>query len=491
MERLAMRLWALYSVYSLALLFLAGSVEIKYRYLKALPCSGVYQQGGVYSEYLRAMRMKTNVEIDEEGFVKAEREELMSFFLAPERMIVEELSSGKGVSDNGSKQMKVKNIVPVPIRSARDDIESGLMAAMNSNGKGSIISWSGSSITDRDRGMYDSLINQVTTWFKKTEIKKIIYDSLRLKSAASSPYHLLRDVLNSTVGVEISGLLIEVADAPTEASLSLGAAVLIKKNTAEGDWDLTTENYKQIIKDEKISKEAKLVDCYMDELIGLHFATGIPVVISESLYQRVCIDGLLEKIMTGNSTDAYTNGQQRLQVTAPFFESASDSRSWFSQLDQARARPSKLVPKLSQINDASTFLKMRVSEKRACLRASGLVALPRPREGPKKIDAIMIPLLDEEVAYEVLRRLGETKGDFDMAAEMNDFESVKPKLARQIMQARREGDSKRAEELCNEINLLGRLGYDPSNPDAEVTKEGFDIEEWYWEQRKRVYGIIA
>jgi hypothetical protein len=26
------------------------------------------------------------------------------------------------------------------------------------------------------------------------------------------------------------------------------------------------------------------------------------------------------------------------------------------------------------------------------------------------VDAIMIPLLDEEVAYEVLRRLGETKG---------------------------------------------------------------------------------
>ena len=78
-----------------------------------------------------------------------------------------------------------------------------------------------------------------------------------------------------------------------------------------------------------------------------------------------------------------------------------------------------------------------------------------------------------------------------MAAEMNDFESRKPKLARQVMQARREGDSKKAQELCNEINSLGRLGYDPSNPDAEVTKEGFDIEEWYWEQRKRVYGIIA
>jgi len=34
------------------------------------------------------------------------------------------------------------------------------------------------------------------------------------------------------------------------------------------------------------------------------------------------------------------------------------------------------------------------------------------------------------------------------------------------------------------------LYYDPNNPD-EISTEGFDIEEWYWSQRKRVYGIIA
>jgi hypothetical protein len=38
---------------------------------------------------------------------------------------------------------------------------------------------------------------------------------------------------------------------------------------------------------------------------------------------------------------------------------------------------------------------------------------------------------------------------------------------------------------------LATLRYNPSNPDEEVTSGGFDIEEWYWDQRKRVYGIIA
>ena len=55
----------------------------------------------------------------------------------------------------------------------------------------------------------------------------------------------------------------------------------------------------------------------------------------------------------------------------------------------------------------------------------------------------------------------------------------------------------KAAEIMEEFNSLGFLRYDPSNPEEEVKAKdgsesgGFDIEEWYWEQRKRVYGIIA
>jgi hypothetical protein len=109
----------------------------------------------------------------------------------------------------------------------------------------------------------------------------------------------------------------------------------------------------------------------------------------------------------------------------------------------------------------------------------------------------MIPMLDEEVAYEVLRRLGETKGDFKAAAAMQDYETRKPILAQQYNEALKAGDNELAAELLEEFNSLAYLRYDPSNPDEEVRTDGkgdaavFDIEEWYWEQRKRVYGIVA
>jgi len=427
------------------------------------------------------------------GYVVAEREQLRSFFLAPEKMTVEECV----IDEDDEEEIKciVRNIIPVALRTNNGDIETSLMAALESF-KGQqrrldLYSWSGTAITDRDRGFYDNLSQYFTKWLKKPELKTQIYQSLRIKGNAPSPYHGLLESISKLADLEITGLLLEVADSPTEGSLSLGAAVMVCKKDYSQSWRLGLKNCNEIMKKERSSKEAKFIDCYMDELVGIHFATKIPIVISENLYNRICVDGILEQFQSDDNNNDDSNIKLKTMITAPFFENKRDSELWQAQLEQARARPSKPVPKVDQIKDATTFLKMRLSEKRACLRASGVVSLPRPREGPKKVDAIMIPLLDEEVAYEVLRRLGETKGDFDMAAKMNDFQSRKPILARQVKEAQSKGDLSKAKELCDELNSLATLRFDPSNPDDEVTKDGFDIEEWYWQERKRVYGIVA
>lgn len=435
------------------------------------------------------MRLKSKVEIDDEGFVVAEREQLPAFYLAPEKMTVEECV----VDDDDEDDIKciVRNIVPVALRSANSDIETSLLAALASF-KGQqrrldLYSWSGTAITDRDRGFYDNLSQCFSKWLKKPELKPQVFQSLRIKGTNPSPYHGLLESLDKLANLEITGLLLEVADSPTEGALSLGATVMVAKKEHAKSWKLGLQNCNDLIKKERSSKEAKFVDCHMDELVGIHFATKIPIVISDNLYNRICIDGILEQLQS----DAGDELKTKMIVTAPFFENKRASELWNAQLEQSRARPAKSVSKVDQIVDATTFLRMRLSEKRACLRASGVVALPRPREGPRKVDAIMIPLLDEEVAYEVLRRLGETKGDFELASKMNDFESRKPQLARLVREAQKTGDERKAKELCEELNSLATLRFDPSNPDDEVTSGCFDIEEWYWQERKRAYGIVA
>ena len=50
----------------------------EFRYLRALPCAGRYSPGGLHTEYLRSLRIKKKIEV-EDGYVKTDRDELTSF----------------------------------------------------------------------------------------------------------------------------------------------------------------------------------------------------------------------------------------------------------------------------------------------------------------------------------------------------------------------------------------------------------------------------
>ena len=110
----------LFLIASLALSFCWAK---EFRYLKALPCSGIYSPGGVHTEYLRFLRLKQEVQI-EEGYVKAERDDLTSFYFGPSRMMIEDC-------DLGTNKCVVRQSIPVPIRSIMsDDITACLNLAL-------------------------------------------------------------------------------------------------------------------------------------------------------------------------------------------------------------------------------------------------------------------------------------------------------------------------------------------------------------------------
>ena len=302
---------------------LSGAVQ--YRYLRALPASGVYNPGGVYTEYLRAMRLKCQLDI-EDGFVKADRATLPSFFLAPTKLVAETMTddvteSECEVDDEGAPVLSVpycrsilRNIVPVPIRSSRDsEIGTSLTAALmassqaatgsgssssinaNANANANInknsYSWKGAVITDRDKGIYDSLAPFYTKWLGISNGGKRVYDQMRnmgSSAANPSPYHCFLSTIDDTLGLKVTGILLEVADSPNAAVLSLGAACLVAKKDSAKEWILTKANYNALVKEAaRPSADAKLLDCHLDEAMGLHFATNIPICISDSLYQVI------------------------------------------------------------------------------------------------------------------------------------------------------------------------------------------------------------
>eukprot|EP01039_Chlorochromonas_danica_P001104 gene1104-1202_t len=412
------------------------------------------------------------------------KERSPAFYLGPDRMIIQEKSPESCIA---------RGLLPICIP---EELETPLASAIQSSSDNRLNvykSWSGQVITDRNGGLFDNLRNAMYLT-NNTAARREIYEALRLKGSAASPYHGLLDAMPRFADLIIRGLLIEIADKPTAQSYSLGAAVLVARKDCKSRWRLTAQKFSSIKQATKGSSEACLVKCQMDELIGLAFASGLPIVIPTSVYDTSCIDGLLEADIRVSATTG--ESIKRMTISGPYFSTPQEARIWKTEQDRlqreaenSRRKMLATVPKAFEISDASTFLRLKTTEKRAILRATGLRELPRPREGSRAVDALLIPLLDEEVAYEVLRRLAETKGDFKLAAQMSDFESRKPQIAKQIREARQAGHLERAKELCDELNSLSMLRFDPTSPGGKSVE--WDVEEWYWEQRKRVYGIIA
>ena len=184
----------------------------------------------------------------------------------------------------------------------------------------------------RDGGFYDSLTN-IFTWASKISAKKEIYEALRLRGTCASPYHGIIAALDKHADLKITGLLIEVADRPSTYSLALGAAILVVKSdrlAATGKkWKMNAVRAEKIMRDVRFSDEAKLVKCTMDELVGIAFASQLPIIIADSVYEPVCVDGVLEKF------DNPLNS--KITMTAPYFGSSEEARAWRLQKKLQRA----------------------------------------------------------------------------------------------------------------------------------------------------------
>ena len=107
------------------------------------------------------------------------------------------------------------------------------------------------------------------------------------------------------------------------------------------------------------------------------------------------------------------------------------------------------------------------------------------------LDPHPCPWASPSPSRQVLRRLAETSGDYAAAAAMADFQSRKPALAKAINVARARQDESTAAALCQELDGLSMLPYNPFDPSAALVDGTWSVEKWYWENRKRIYNILA
>jgi len=336
-----------------------------------------------------------------------------------------------------------------------------------------------------------------------------------------SCYEGFVQALASVAKLEIKGLLLEVSDRPSAELLVLGGALLCEPINSPWNYKkMTSENAlafllhtqrlasasastvmeepsEDICLGARDEVDCSLVDvnglelrlfrsndlffvkCYADELVGLSLApslAALPIVLSRAVSETLSMQALLKKEKKSGE----------LSLTAPFElndGAGGDDNASSSSASSSGVQPTSSPSPKPEEMSATIFLKMRSEEKRAWLRAQGVSSLriPRPREGLRALDAFVLSRLELEVVYEILRRLAESKEDRIVAADMADFYSNKPRIAKQIMVAQTKGDLQEATRLTKELESLSFLSYHP----FEIYRSGtFDVERWYYEAKK-------
>jgi hypothetical protein len=206
---------------------------------------------------------------------------------------------------------------------------------------------------------------------------------------ARGPSTTFIDKMATVLDANIVDLLIEVKDELSSNSISIGAAIVLCRKSVVNDWKISRSNPQLPVVSSTDDPEeidqctACIVNCHLDELIAVSLLTGKPILIPQSLFASSAIDARLI-----NDSNEYEL-KPELSIYGPIFRSPEKRRNWKeksrdgisnNQMSGGIGEVAIAIPAW-EIFDAKRFLKMSSVEKRATLRASGVTALPRPRQG--------------------------------------------------------------------------------------------------------------
>jgi len=440
-----------------------------------------------------------------------------------------------------------RGCIPAPV--LRPDVEVALQSIIDERStKRGLSSGSEMSfvVTDRDGGAFDNLrfafaqgmemgssekLSSLLGERRSTQpsprvatisastVSKRVKEATKALCQAASPFEGFALALEEVLGLEVLGLMIEVADRIGPSQLSIGGAVLLGEvSSSQPRLAFNAASALSIIRatqgldpDSPVSAAVAASGClflktYTDEVVGLALARQLPIVISKAVSDSLALDVLLTRREGGGALSCVGPHFPSKEAKEAFFRdnsapqpSRQRQQGQQQQGQQQQQQQEKEKEKESEREErkepkqpppqemtASVFLRMSAAERRAWLRsqAGSSSAMPRPREGLLALNAACFAVMEPEVVYEVLRRLAECGGDASAAAAMKEYESKKPKLAAAILQAQAQGRKDEAERLAKDLERMGTLHYDPFAPFRKAT-DLFNVEEWFYGARRR------
>lgn len=341
----------------------------------------------------------------------------------------------------------------------------------------------------------------------------------------TSPYELLIEIIDEQLNSDIIGCVLE----PTsllEGNLVLGGALLLKRRavskstTIAGEEVLYTDDNDDYGNLGILPRSMYVVECLVDEVIGVALEANLPLLVEERIYQRagrieVEIGENVSKGLGSYSFVARVPVIQRLdgrpfnaKVEGERISSEQDSKSVripISTDPQLFGGPGQ-VPESSAAQSTSVFSTFNPVESldeydglsddnkaRLLIRLESFSgALPRPRavrqsassdgysEGaaPTLLDDMLLPLIDESIRRKYQIRDAERRGDVVEAEELQRQVSRRQTALELAERARSEGYEDEAERLEKEADTYKSSRADFTQDEGSYSRF-LDRDDWY------------
>lgn len=217
-----------------------------------------------------------------------------------------------------------------------------------------------------------------------------------------------QQAMSEVLRVRITGLLLEESDLFRSSGVSLGGAVVIAAQEDQQNWVLSPSKPIVPSQEDAESCSGAVVNCHLDELIGLSLSLGLPIYCKRSLFNQLSIDATLERvspsskredIIVEDEDDQEQEEEATLRIVA--------ARPFLSAGDEVGSGESPL--RAWEIYDPNKFFTLSNVQKREILRNSGVTDLPRPRLGAAALDPLLLDLMDDAVRSLVETRINSSQ----------------------------------------------------------------------------------
>ena len=330
----------------------------------------------------------------------------------------------------------------------------------------------------------------------------------------SSPFEMMKEIIDEQLNAEVIGCIIENSSLFSGSTI-FGGGVVIKRKGREKKLRFNGEEVSFTDSDDDFGNdgikqgEAMIVECDVDEAIGMALACDVDVVMTSSEWDR-------SKISVSTSFQESVDNNISVMDALPSLTSSVESIKIEMQGDGKMSQNTKIQaprdlnafsifgsPSDSQepvfdtnipVQSLGEFDTLTSQDKAQLLLSldSFKGRLPRPRtvkngssEKLNPLDELLLPLIDESVRRQVLIRSAKERGDID---ELNalELEKSRTQMAKEnAALAREEGKDELAATWDKEADLYSSLRADATQDEGSYSRF-LDRDDWYERDRQRI-----